>query len=104
MEVRKTKAVEIIIDRVDLLEKVKRSKVKDDKVIKAVEEMKQAEVKMLRDEKWREINGIMYKEEKVYVPKDDKLRVEIIRLHHDMPVGEHRGQWKTVELVTQNFW
>jgi len=46
----------------------------------------------------------MYKEEKVYVPKDDKLRVEIIRLHHDMPVGEHRGQWKTVELVTQNFW
>ena len=101
---RKTEAVEIIIDGVDLLEKVKRSKVKDDKVIKAVKEMKQAEVKMLRDEEWREIDGIMYKEEKVYVPKDDKLRVEIIRLHHDMPVGEHRGQWKTVELVTQNFW
>jgi len=33
----------------------------------------------------------MYKEEKVYVPKDDKLRAEIIRLHHNMPVGEHRG-------------
>jgi len=44
----------------------------------------------------------MYKEGKVYVPKDDKLREEIIRLHYDMPV-EHRGQWKTVELVTQNF-
>ena len=46
----------------------------------------------------------MYKEEKVYVPKDEALRVEIIRLHHDMPVGEHGGQWKTVELVTRNFW
>jgi len=34
----------------------------------------------------------MYKEEKVYIPKDDKLRVEIIRLHHDMPVGGHGGQ------------
>ena len=33
----------------------------------------------------------MHKEEKVYVPKDDKLRAEIIRLHHNMPVGEHRG-------------
>jgi len=33
----------------------------------------------------------MYKERKVYVPKDDKLRVEIIRLHHDTPVGGHRG-------------
>jgi len=46
----------------------------------------------------------MYKEEKVYIPKDEKLRAEIIRLHHDMLVGGHRGQWKTVELVTQNFW
>jgi len=46
----------------------------------------------------------MYKEEKVYVPKDDKLRMEIVRLHHDTPVEGHRGQWKTVELVTQNFW
>jgi len=38
--VRKTEAVEIIVDRVDLLEEVKKSKVKDDKVVKAVEEMK----------------------------------------------------------------
>jgi len=34
----------------------------------------------------------MYKEEKVYVPKDDKLRTEIIRLHHDIPVGGYGGQ------------
>ena len=46
----------------------------------------------------------MYKEKKVYIPKDDKLRAEIIRLHHDTPVGGHEGQWKTVELVTHNFW
>jgi len=46
----------------------------------------------------------MYKEGKVYMPKDKKLRAEIIRLHHDMPIGEHGGQWKMVELVTRNFW
>jgi len=46
----------------------------------------------------------MYKEGKVYVPKDDKLRAEIIRLHYDTLVGGHGGQWKTVELVTRNFW
>jgi len=50
LEVRKTKAVEIIVDGVDLLEEVRKSKVKDDKVVKAVEEMKRAGVKMLRDE------------------------------------------------------
>jgi len=32
------------------LEKVKQSKVKDDEVVRAVKEMKQARVKMLRDE------------------------------------------------------
>jgi len=46
----------------------------------------------------------MYKEEKMYVPKDEVLRAEIIRLYHNMPVEEHRGQWKMVELVTRNFW
>jgi len=61
-------------------------------------------VKVLRDEEWREVDSIMYKEGKVYVPKDNMLRAEIIRLHHDTPVGGHGGQWKTVELVTQNFW
>jgi len=33
----------------------------------------------------------MYKEGKVYVPKDEKLRAEIVRLHHDTPIGEHGG-------------
>jgi len=34
----------------------------------------------------------MYKEGKVYIPKDDKLRAEIIRLHYDILVGGHKGQ------------
>ena len=66
--------------------------------------MKRAGIKILRDEKQREVDGVMYKEGKVYVPKDDKLRAEIIRLHHDILIGEHGRQWKTVKLVTRNFW
>ena len=49
LEVRKMETVEIIVDRVDLLEEVRKSKIKNDKVVKAVEEMKRAEIKMLRD-------------------------------------------------------
>ena len=41
--------MEIIVNRVDLLKEVRKSKVKDDKVVKAVEKMKRAGVKMLRD-------------------------------------------------------
>ena len=44
---------------------------------------------MLKDKKWKKVDSVMYKEGKVYVPRDKKLRVEIIWLHHDMPVGGH---------------
>ena len=81
--------IEIIVDGVDLLEEVRKSKVKDDEIVKVVEEIKKAGVKMLRDKEWREVDGIIYKEGKVYVPKDNRLRAEIIRLHHDTPVGGH---------------
>jgi len=46
---RKVETEKVLIEEVDLLKKVRELKAKDDKVIKAVEEMKQAEVKMLRD-------------------------------------------------------
>ena len=44
--------MEIIVEEVDLLEKVRQFKVKDNEVVKSVKEMKQAEVKILRDEEW----------------------------------------------------
>ena len=81
LEVQRTEGVEVIIEKVDLLEKVKQSRVKDNEVIKAVKEMKQAGVKML-----------IYKEKKVYVSKDNILRMEIIRLYHNTLVERYRGQ------------
>ena len=86
LENRRTEKVEVIVEEVDLLEKIRQSRVRDDKVVKAVEEIKRARVKVLRDKEQKDINSVIYKEEKVYVPKDEMLRAEIIRLHHDMPV------------------
>jgi len=40
LEVRRAEIVEIVVKGVDLLEKVKQSKVKNDEVVRAVEEMK----------------------------------------------------------------
>ena len=42
---------EVIVEGVDILEKIRKSEAKNDEVIKVVEEMKKAGVKMLRDEK-----------------------------------------------------
>jgi len=46
---------------------------------------------------------MVLKEGKIYVPEGD-LRREIIQLHHDTPLGGHRGRWKTTELVSRNYW
>ena len=46
----------------------------------------------------------MLKEGKVYVLKDEELRVEVIQLYHDVLAVGHGGRWKTVELVTRNYW
>ena len=73
------------------MEKIRKSEAKGNEVIKAMEEMKRAEVKVLRDEEWREEDGIILKKRKVYEPKDEKLRIEIIRLYYDTSIGEHRG-------------
>ena len=40
----------MVIEEIDLLEKIRKSEAKDNKVVKAIEEMKQAGVKILKDE------------------------------------------------------
>ena len=81
----------MIIEGVDLLDKVRKCEARDNKVVKAVEKIKQAGIKILRDEKWHQEDSLMLKEGKVCVPRDEKLRAEVIRLYHDIPVGGHRG-------------
>ena len=62
----------------DIVKKIKETRDKNKEMIKAVEKMKKAGVKTLKDEEWQIEEGLVLKKGKVYVPKDEKLRVEII--------------------------
>ena len=86
------------------LAKIRKSKDLDESVVKAVEELKKSSTRQLRSEEWSEEQGLMLFRSKVYVPKDIKLQLEIIKLHDDTPVAGRPGQWKTLELVTRNYW
>ena len=66
--------------------------------------MKKVEVKVLWEEKQQIEGDLVLKEVKVYILKDRELRVEIIQLHYDVLAVGYGGQWKTVELVTRNYW
>jgi len=67
-----------MIETMDLLEKIKKLNAKDNEIIKVVEEIKQAEVKILRNEEWQEENRLILRNRKIYVLKDEKLRAEVI--------------------------
>ena len=47
---RAMQVIEVVIEGVDLLEKIRKLDVKDNEVIKVVEKMKQTRVKISRDE------------------------------------------------------
>jgi len=87
----------------DLRERIKKVQEGDEKIVKAVEELKRAGIKALKDKEWKVEDGIVLKEGRIYVPEED-LRREIIQLHYDTPIGEHGGRWKMAELVARNYW
>jgi len=94
LEIRAMDKKQWLIKRAEeeIIEKIKKSEARDDEVIKAVEEIKKARVKVLRNEEWQIENDLVLKEGKIYVPKDEKLRLEIIWLHYDMPIAGHGKQ------------
>jgi len=68
-------------------------------VVRVVEKIKKVGVKVLRENEWQIERDLVLKEGKVYILKDEKLRVEIIWLHHDILVARYRRRWKMIELV-----
>jgi len=97
---------EVVVEgsEVDLVEKIKKARSKDEDVIRVVEKMKKTGVKELRGNEWKIKGDLVLKEGKVYILKNEELRAEVIWLYHDVPAAGHGGRWKTVELVTRNYW
>ena len=54
--------------------------------------MKKIGVKTLRNKEWQIEERLVLKEGRVYILKDEELRVEIIQLHHNTPIAEYEGQ------------
>ena len=49
-----------------MIKKIKKAREKNNKVVRVVEKMKKAEVKVLRDEEWQ-VDNLVLKERKIYV-------------------------------------
>ena len=89
---------------VDMLEKIKKARSRDEDIVRIVEEIKKAKVKELQGNEWQIERELVLKEGKVYIPKDKELRTKVIQLHYNVLAAGYGGRWKTVELVTRNYW
>ena len=85
---------EVVIEgsEIDIVEKIKKARSKDEDVVRVVEEMKKVGIKVLRGKEWQLERDLVLKEGKMYVLKYEELRVEIIWLYHDVPVAKHGGK------------
>ena len=70
----------MLIERAEkeIIKKMKKLETNNNKTVKAVEKMKKARVKILRNNKWQIEDKLMLNKWKVYVLKDESLRLEII--------------------------
>ena len=75
-----------------MLEKIKKVRSKDEDVVRVVEEMKKVGVRKLCSSEWQIEEELVLKEEKVYVPKNEELRAEMIWLHHNVPAAGYGGR------------
>ena len=62
---------------------------KNKEVVRVVKRMNKTRVKVLRDNEQQVKGDFILKKEKLYIPKNEKLRVEIIQLHHDVLIARY---------------
>ena len=71
------RGAETIVEEGNLRERIKKAQEGDERVVKAVEELKKAGVKTLKDEEWEIEEGVVLKKRRIYMPERE-LRREVI--------------------------
>jgi len=54
-------------------------------------------------QEWNYEDGLLLYKGLVYIPNNKNLKHKVTQLFHDQVMG-HLGQWKTIELITQEYW
>ena len=76
----------------------------EEPVARAARELRQASSKIVRSTEWSEEDGVLWFRGKIYVPQNSDLRRRVVSLCHDTKVARHPRCWKTLELVSRNYW
>src|SRR5271154_4091587 len=105
--VRALEGMELMGEERDVLKEIRREVEKgetEEVVARAVKELCKTSARSVRSAEWSQSNGLLYFRGKIYVPNSAELRRRIVSLCHDTKIAGHCGRWKTLELVSRNYW
>ena len=103
---RALEGIQVTGEEKDILREIQRGMEDQDQeevVVKAVKELKKSLTKSVKSSKWTMENGLLYYRGKIYIPGSD-LCHKISALCHDTKLAGHPGRWKTLELISRNYW
>ena len=81
-----------------------RNKDQEKPIAKIARELRSSANEAVHSSEWSNIDGLLRFREKIYVPWSLDLCRQIVALCHDTQIAGHPGHWKTLELVSQNYW
>src|SRR5258707_1035804 len=100
-ELRATEAVTLEGEEAVFMERIRQSDQYNDLVVKALKALDMGE---LRSDEWTRAEEVVLYRGRVYIPDDPQLRHDLVHAHHSTAVARHPRRWKTLELVSQNYW
>jgi len=78
-----------------ILKEIRRNTTREKEVIQALEK---------KDGLTWEEDGVVYMEERIYVPNNKKIKEEILKKNHDSVDVGYPGQHRMVELLKRTYW
>ena len=105
--VRALEGLEVIGEEWDILRDISkgtRDGELEEAIAKVVKDLKATHSQTIWSAEWTLTDHILYFRGKAYVPDYLDLRRHITSLCHDSRVTRHAGRWKTLELVSRNYW
>jgi len=76
----------------------------EEPITKAAQELRHSANGTVHALEWSNIDGLLQFRGKIYVPQSPDLQRQIVALCHDTHIAGHPEYWKTLELVSQNYW
>jgi len=76
----------------------------EEPIAKAAQELRRSANGTVHSSEWSNIDGLLQFRGKIYIPQSPDLCRQIVALCHDTHIAGHPGRWKTLELVSRNYW